>query len=190
MGGEILGHAAFAEADYGLAHDGPDPSAWAAAAAIWERLERPWMVARCRLGEAEAILAARRSRVDATAPLRAAMAIARRLGAAPLEAACASVGRFARIDPDTRRDAGPARRRCRQPRRPVAPALDASFGLTDRELEVLRLLAQGLSNRRIGDTLFITESTAGVHVSNILGKLGVASRVEAAAIAVRVGLSD
>ena len=83
MGGEILGHAAFAEAEYGLAHDGPDPSAWAAAAAIWERLERPWMVARCRLGEAEAILAARRSRVDATEPLRAAMAIARRLGAAP-----------------------------------------------------------------------------------------------------------
>ena len=55
---------------------------------------------------------------------------------------------------------------------------------------MLRLLAQGLSNRRIGDTLFITENTAGVHVSNILGKLGVASRVEAAAIAVRVGLSD
>ena len=73
---------------------------------------------------------------------------------------------------------------------PGQPALDTSFGLTDRELEVLRLLAQGLSNRRIGDTLFITESTAGVHVSNILGKLGVASRVEAAAIAVRVGLSD
>ena len=189
MGGEILGYAAFAEADYGLAHDSPDPSAWAAAAAIWERLERPWMVARCRLGEAEAILAARRSRVEATAPLRTAMAIARRLGAAPLEAACASLGRFARIDPDT----------AEAPARPVDDelalatahsALDTSFGLTDRELEVLRLLAQGLSNRRIGETLFITESTAGVHVSNILGKLGVASRVEAAAIAVRVGLSD
>ena len=99
------------------------------------------------------------------------------------------MGRFARIDPDG----------VETPDRPVgdaateAPghaALEASFGLTDRELEVLRLLSQGLSNRRIGDTLFITESTAGVHVSNILGKLGVASRVEAAAIAVRVGLSD
>ena len=189
IGGEILGHAAFAEAEYGEAHDGPDPSAWAAAAAIWERLERPWMVARCRLGEAEAILAARRSRVDATAPLRAAMAIARRLGAAPLEAACASVGRFARIDPDgvdtPDRPVGDAATEA-----PGHAALEASFGLTDRELEVLRLLSQGLSNRRIGDTLFITESTAGVHVSNILGKLGVASRVEAAAIAVRVGLSD
>jgi DNA-binding NarL/FixJ family response regulator len=147
------------------------------------------MVARCRLGEAEAILSARRSRVDATGPLRAAMAIARRLGAAPLEAACASVGRFARIDPDTAEtptsgvDDAPAEATDR-------PALDTSFGLTDRELEVLRLIAQGLSNRRIGDTPFITESTAGVHVSNILGKLGVASRVEAAAIAVRVGLSE
>ena len=78
----------------------------------------------------------------------------------------------------------------RRPKSPRQPALDTSFGLTDRELEVLRLLAHGLSNRRIGDTLFITESTAGVHVSNILGKLGVASRVEAAALAVRVGLSD
>ena len=125
MGGEILGYAAFAEAEYGLAHDGPDPSAWAAAAAIWERLERPWMVARCRLGEAEAILAARRSRVDATAPLRAAMAIARRLGAAPLEAACASVGRFARIDPDGAetpdRPVGDARSRGAGPRRRSRP---------------------------------------------------------------------
>jgi len=189
MGGEILGYAAFAEADYGLAHDGPDPSAWAAAAVIWERLERPWMVARCRLGEAEAILAARRSRVEATAPLRAAMAIARRLGAAPLEAACASLGRLARIDPDTAE--APALGDGDAPADAMGrPAPDTSFGLTDRELEVLRLLAQGLSNRRIGDTLFITESTAGVHVSNILGKLRVASRVEAAAIAVRVGLSD
>ena len=147
------------------------------------------MVARCRLGEAEAILAARAVRVEATEPLRAAMAMARRLGAAPLEAACASLGRFARIDPDTAEapalghDDAPAEAAGRS-------ALDASFGRTDRELEVLRLLAQGLSNRRIGDTLFITENTAGVHVSNILGKLGVASRVEAAAIAVRVGLAD
>ena len=117
------------------------------------------------------------------------MAIARRLGAAPLEAACASVGRFARIDPDTAETPTPGVDDA-SAETTDRPALDTSFGLTDRELEVLRLIAQGLSNRRIGDTLFITESTAGVHVSNILGKLGVASRVEAAAIAVRVGLSD
>jgi DNA-binding NarL/FixJ family response regulator len=53
---------------------------------------------------------------------------------------------------------------------------------------VLALLARGLSNREIGTELFITPKTASVHVSNILGKLGAASRTEAAAIAHREGL--
>jgi DNA-binding NarL/FixJ family response regulator len=60
--------------------------------------------------------------------------------------------------------------------------------LTQRELEVLGLLALGRTNRQIGQELFISGNTAGVHVSNILGKLGAASRAEAAAIAVRLGL--
>jgi DNA-binding NarL/FixJ family response regulator len=60
-------------------------------------------------------------------------------------------------------------------------------GLTDREREVLRLLARGMSNREIGAELFITPKTASVHVSNILAKLGAASRTEAAAIAHRDG---
>ena len=68
-----------------------------------------------------------------------------------------------------------------------APATDP-FGLTGREREVLALVAEGHTNRRIAETLFISESTAGVHVSNILGKLGVATRTEAAAVAVRRGL--
>ena len=59
--------------------------------------------------------------------------------------------------------------------------------LTDREREVLSLLARGMSNREIGTELFITPKTASVHVSNILGKLGAASRTEAAAIAYREG---
>ena len=62
------------------------------------------------------------------------------------------------------------------------------FGLTSREREVLGLVAEGYTNKRIAETLFISESTAGVHVSNILGKLGVATRTEAAAVAVRLGL--
>ena len=69
------------------------------------------------------------------------------------------------------------------PRRPPIP-----FGLTKREREVLALVAQGRTNRQIADELFISENTAGVHVSNILGKLGVASRTEAAAVAVRLEL--
>jgi DNA-binding NarL/FixJ family response regulator len=67
--------------------------------------------------------------------------------------------------------------------------IEDPFGLTAREREVLVLLAEGQTNRRIADALFISESTASVHVSNIIGKLGVANRVEAAAAAVRSGLA-
>ncbi len=64
-----------------------------------------------------------------------------------------------------------------------AAARDPLAGLTERELEVLRLLATGQSNKEIGAELFIAPKTASVHVSNILAKLGAASRTEAAAIA-------
>ena len=74
-------------------------------------------------------------------------------------------------------------------RRPRRPAVE-SLGLTARELEVLALVAEGRSNRQVADALFISAKTASVHVSNILAKLGVASRVEAAAVAHRLGLLD
>ena len=64
----------------------------------------------------------------------------------------------------------------------------ADFGLTAREVEILRLLAQGTSNQEIGDDLFISPRTAGTHVANILGKLGVHSRAAAAAVALSKGL--
>jgi DNA-binding CsgD family transcriptional regulator len=64
----------------------------------------------------------------------------------------------------------------------------ARFGLTDREREVLALLAAGRSNPEIGQALFISTKTASVHVSNILAKLGVSGRVEAAALAHRLGV--
>ena len=60
--------------------------------------------------------------------------------------------------------------------------------LTAREAEVLQLLTDGLTNRQIGRALFISEKTASVHVSNILGKLGATTRTEAAAVARRQGL--
>jgi DNA-binding CsgD family transcriptional regulator/N-acetylneuraminic acid mutarotase len=62
--------------------------------------------------------------------------------------------------------------------------------LTPREREVLAMVAEGKTNREIGSALYISESTAGVHVSNILAKLGVASRTEAAAIAIKSGLFE
>lgn len=60
--------------------------------------------------------------------------------------------------------------------------------LTDRELEVLTLLAKGLSNNRIGETLFISPTTVKFHVSNIMRKLGVARRAEAVYAASKLGL--
>ncbi len=71
----------------------------------------------------------------------------------------------------------------REVRAPESPE-----ALTERETEVLRLLAQGQSNKEIGHTLHIGEKTVKTHVSNILGKLGVPSRTQAALYAVRIGL--
>ena len=61
--------------------------------------------------------------------------------------------------------------------------------LTEREVEVLRLLAQGLSNREIAEQLVITERTVCTHVSNILDKLHLASRTQAALFALKEGLA-
>jgi DNA-binding CsgD family transcriptional regulator len=194
-GGETRGYVAMAEAEYRAIAGEPDPDAWAAAVAIWRELGRPWPLATALSREAEAILAARRSRVDAAAPLAESLAIAGELGAAPLAAWCLSLARMGRVElpdqPTSGDGAGAAEA-------PIAASSDgsvstpsaAAFGLTPRELDVLRLLAEGYSNREIGGTLYISESTAGVHVSNILGKLGVSGRVEAAAVAVRSGLVD
>jgi two-component system, NarL family, response regulator LiaR len=62
--------------------------------------------------------------------------------------------------------------------------------LTEREVEVLKLIAQGLSNQEIGDKLFIAERTAGVHVGRILAKLHLANRTQAALYALREGLAS
>ncbi len=71
------------------------------------------------------------------------------------------------------------------PHRPPTPE-----PLSERELEVLRLLAQGKSNREIADQLVITELTVRTHVSNILGKLHLASRTQAALYALKEGLAS
>jgi DNA-binding NarL/FixJ family response regulator len=71
-----------------------------------------------------------------------------------------------------------------------SPKDELAEPLTDREKDVLRLLGQGMSNKDIGSTLFITERTARTYVSNILGKLGLASRTQAALYAVEHKLVD
>jgi DNA-binding CsgD family transcriptional regulator/tetratricopeptide (TPR) repeat protein len=65
-----------------------------------------------------------------------------------------------------------------------------TFGLSRREREVLALIAEGRTNREIGERLFISQKTVGVHVGNILAKLGVSGRVEAAAVAIRLELTE
>ena len=72
----------------------------------------------------------------------------------------------------------------------AAPRSRDTFGLSPREREVLGLIALGRTNREIGERLFISQKTVGVHVGNILAKLGVSGRVEAAAVAIRLGLSE
>ena len=71
----------------------------------------------------------------------------------------------------------------------VTPKAQTVNALTDREREVLVLVAQGLSNQQIADVLVISERTARTHVSNILSKLGVASRTQAALLAIREGIA-
>ncbi len=73
---------------------------------------------------------------------------------------------------------------------PEGPVGRHTFGLSAREREVLVQIARGRTNREIGERLFISQKTVGVHVGNILSKLGVSGRVEAAAVAIRLGLTE
>ena len=162
--------------------DGPsDPAAWAAAVAVWERLGQPYRAAYAGFRQAEALLTTG-DRDTATTVLGRAAAITGRLGARPLDSEIRALARRARLDLAPPADAAAA-----------APAAGAptpveQLGLTPREVEVLALVAAGRSNRQIAQALFISPKTASVHVSNILAKLGVAGRVEAATIAHRLGL--
>ena len=113
---------------------------------------------------------------------------ASRLSAAPLVGWIEALARRARVSIQATPVDAPRRTRCVAGR--PGGQRPTTLGLTTREREVLALVAEGFTNRRIAETLFISESTAGVHVSNILGKLGVASRTEAATVAARLGLVD
>jgi DNA-binding CsgD family transcriptional regulator len=156
-----------------------DPAHWQAAAAAWLALGRPYPAAYAQWRQAEALLVGRQPAGGAVEPLRAAHAAALRLGARPLLRQIQALARRARIILEA------------PPGEPVpTPSPLEHLGLTARELEVLRHVAAGRSNREIGDALFITPKTASVHISNILRKLQVTSRVQAATTAHRLGLVD
>jgi DNA-binding CsgD family transcriptional regulator len=154
----------------------PDPAAWAAAVAAWERLGQPYRAAYAGFRQAEALLAAG-DRDRAAAVLDRAAEVTDRLGARLLDGEIKALARRARLAPPATTTATAG-----------APTPAAQLGLTRREAEVLALVAAGRSNRQIAQALFISPKTVGVHVSNILAKLGVTGRVEAAAIAHRLGL--
>ena len=146
----------------------PAAAPWQTAAEAARAARSPYLLAYAavRLAEAHAALG---DRDAAGAAVAEAIALADALGAAPLANEARALARRARLE------AGAP-----EPGEAADP-----FGLTSREAEVLRLVADGRSNGQIAESLFISRKTASVHVSNILGKLGVASRGEAAAVAHR-----
>ncbi|WP_183645815.1 LuxR C-terminal-related transcriptional regulator [Nonomuraea dietziae] len=158
-----------------------DLAAWDTATQAWEALSQPYARAQTLLAAAEAAIAppggkepvgqAGGVRESVAERLSTARALAERLGAVPLLAEIDSLARRARISLTGE-----------------APAEETRLGLTAREFEVLKLVTRGLSNREIAGELFISVKTVSVHVSNILAKLGAASRGEAAATAHRLHL--
>ncbi len=168
----------------------PSLDVWREAAGRWAARRRPYLEAYCRWREGEASLVGG-DRPGAATALSRAHGIASELGAHPLQTAIESLVARARIalPAATNVGAGPARSSdAASPAQPGTTPPADPFGLTPREREVLALLSVGRTNRQVAAELFISESTAGVHVSNILGKLGVTNRTEAAAIAARLGL--
>ncbi len=154
-------------AEYGRLTGDDDPERWRAAVAEFGYGYRYEVVrSRWRLAEA---LAARGDRAAASTEAVTALWEAREMGAEPLAGAIRELGRRARLDlPGS------------------SGAVDAV--LTSREEEVLRLVADGLTNRQIGERLFISGKTVSVHISNVLAKLGAGGRTEAVSVAHRRGL--
>ncbi|MFI6651613.1 AAA family ATPase [Streptomyces sp. NPDC050529] len=187
------------------------PEHWSRAAQAFMPLHRPYELAQIRHRWAEALLIASGDRAAATVLLRDAHGTARSLGARPLTETIELLAGRARItltDPDAAHgsagafgDAIPVavtvpdhgdeqggQDHSEDQLRAAAAAAVESFGLTPREQDVHRLVAAGHTNRRIAEELYISPKTASVHVSNILAKLGVTGRGEAAALAHRLRL--
>jgi DNA-binding NarL/FixJ family response regulator len=156
-----------------------EAAAWEQAAAAWEEAREPYPLAIALFRAAEAALASGSAKEAAVTRLRRAADIATDLGARPLGDAVTLLARRAGI----RTDGAAAAQRAS-----AAGQQATGAGLTPRELEVLRLIAAGMSNARIAGELFISPKTASVHVSNIMSKLGATNRGEAAATAHRLRL--
>ena len=151
--------------------------AWADAAAVWARLNGVFPLAYARYRQAEALLSVGGQRRAATRLLELVRHTTAGLGAAPLADLVVRLARRARVV---------LRERDAQAR--LAPEDLSAFGLTAREEQVLGLIGEGLTNRQIARSLFISEKTVSIHVSRVLAKLSVPNRSQAAATAHRLGL--
>ena len=143
---------------------------WVEVASAYAKIDEPFPQGQALLRGAE-LAAQGGDRTEAAALVREASPLADVLGPSLLRQQVDALARRLGVD------LGPA-----------TAGDESAFGLTDREREVLSLVAAGRSNRQIADELFISPKTASVHVSNILAKLGVSTRGEAAALAHRQGL--
>ena len=159
-----------------------DPAIWAAAGDQLERVGYLPLAAVARQGEAEAHLRAG-SPASAEPSIRRALQHVDVMGASAMRAPIERLARAARIPLD---QAG-ADDKVEGSAAAIAGPVDP-WGLSIREREVLALVAEGRTNREIGEALFISDKTASVHVTHILTKLGVSSRTEAALVAARAGI--
>jgi len=173
--------AALCEAEWSRLSGASDATTWAAAADACAKADQVALRPYALFRQAEALLATRRGRTAAAPVLLEAHQVASRMGAALQVADIEDLARRGRIALDS--SAPP-------PSRADSLEPQDGFGLTRREREVLAMVADGRTNREIARALFITEGTASVHVSNVLGKLGVGRRAEAAALAVQLGLVE
>ncbi|MCU1426495.1 MAG: hypothetical protein JWL83_495 [Actinomycetia bacterium] len=176
---ESRAHRALCDAELARVRDASTTTLWRAAVDAWRAARDPRFLAYglFRLGETQI---ANGERDAATESLLEAHAITTQVGAEPLRHDIEALARRARVDIRDARDG--------ETRPGDAGADMAALGLTDRELQVLAQVATGASNGEIATALYISRKTASVHVSNILMKLGVRNRVEAAAIAHRIGV--
>jgi DNA-binding CsgD family transcriptional regulator/tetratricopeptide (TPR) repeat protein len=167
----IDGYLDLCAAELSRLEDRQDPEPWARAAAVWDRRNQPYPAAYSRLRQAEASFAHKTKRTSATVAIRAAYATAKAMGANPFAAEITAVAARARVTLSNGHE-------------PVDATLKENelSGLTSREREVLAAVAEGLTNKEIGQRLFISERTVGVHVGHIFDKLQVRSRVQASRV--------
>jgi ATP/maltotriose-dependent transcriptional regulator MalT len=182
-----------AEAEWVRVIGAKGPNRWAEAATAWTRLEFPYPAAYAHWRQAEALLLADESRPQAARVLAEAWRISHEWNLQLLVTEIESLARRAHITlPRGPIGAGPSGevRSGEVGSGEVRSDPAARFGLTRREREVLALIADGRTNRQIAGQLFISDKTASVHVSNILRKLCVTSRSEAAVTAHRLGIAE